>query len=440
MWEHRPSGYLGYGPGSLGATAAWWYERLHPDERERVVGSIHAVVARGENLWTDEHRFRRADGGWAHVEVRGSIGRDAAGDAVRMVGAALDVSARRRAELVSRCQGSLLRDIGSGLELEEVLRRVVAFTEACTGSIAAVHLLGGEGGLLRLMAGPNLPAALAAAIEGIDIGKEPGPRVMQEFPSARISPLLAADETVLGTIALLDREPRAPGLDDARIVQMAGDLIRLAVEREQAQAALRRSEDERRQSQRMEAVGQLAGGIAHDFNNLLTGILSYSDLVLQELEQGDPVRADVEQIRHAGHRAAALTRQLLAFSRRQVLQPKVLSLNSSVSDLDEMLRRLLGADVDLDIALDPGLWYVMADPGQLEQVLVNLTVHARDAMPDGGRLTIATANCRVGTEGPVRAGGVRPGAYATLSVDRYRCRHGCRHSSPDLSAFFRDEG
>ena len=183
-----------------------------------------------------------------------------------------------------------------------------------------------------------------------------------------------------------------------------------------AQEALRRSEEQLRQAQKMEAVGRLAGGVAHDFNNLLTGILSYADLVLQELHADEPIRADLEQIRHAGERAAALTRQLLAFSRRQVLQPRVLSLNTSVAELEPMLRRLLGADVTLETALDPALGYVLADPGQLEQVLVNLVVNARDAMPNGGRVTVATANLQLQAADDARGNGVRPGAYVTLSV------------------------
>ena len=187
-------------------------------------------------------------------------------------------------------------------------------------------------------------------------------------------------------------------------------------EQRAAEEALQRSEEQLRQAQKMEAVGQLAGGIAHDFNNLLTAILSYCDLLLQEVRQGDPLRSDVEQIRQAGQRAAGLTRQLLAFSRRQVLQPKVLSLNSIVSDTDGMLRRLIGADITLDISYDPGLWYVLADPGQIEQVLVNLVVNARDAMPQGGRLAITTANREFTTDSAARPNGMRAGSYVALEV------------------------
>src|SRR2546426_1120695 len=152
----------------------------------------------------------------------------------------------------------------------------------------------------------------------------------------------------------------------------------------------RRLQQQLVQSQKMEAVGRLAGGIAHDFNNLLTVITSYSDLLLEDLGREDAKREDVEQIRKAAGGAAALTRQLLAFSRQQVLEPKVVSLSAVVSGVEKMLRRVLGEDVDLGTVLDPDLGSVKADVGQLEQVLMNLAVNARDAMPTGGKLTIGT--------------------------------------------------
>jgi len=178
----------------------------------------------------------------------------------------------------------------------------------------------------------------------------------------------------------------------------------------------RHLEEQFRQSQKMEAVGQLAGGIAHDFNNLLTAILGNTQLLLRDLPPGDTKRQDVEEIRKASERAASLTRQLLAYSRRQMLQPEILDLNVVVADMDRMLRRLIGEHIALVTVLAPDLDRVRADPNQIEQVIVNLAVNARDAMPDGGKLTIETANVELDEAFAQAHLGAVPGSYAMVAV------------------------
>jgi two-component system, cell cycle sensor histidine kinase and response regulator CckA len=180
-------------------------------------------------------------------------------------------------------------------------------------------------------------------------------------------------------------------------------------------AARKSLEQQLRQSQKMEAVGRLAGGIAHDFNNLLTVILGYSKLALGRLSPSDILFEQLEEIRKAGQRASALTNQLLAFSRRQILRPQLLDLNSVVAEMDRMLRRLIGEQIDLLSVPDPALGQVRADPGQIEQVIMNLAVNARDAMPAGGKLTIETLNLELTGPSPDHPA-VSPGSYVMLAI------------------------
>jgi len=205
------------------------------------------------------------------------------------------------------------------------------------------------------------------------------------------------------------------GAEDADFVRSAAQLVSGAIERRRAEDAVRERDDRLRQSQKMEAIGQLAGGIAHDFNNLLTIINVHTDLLLQQLRDGEPLRGDVEEIARAAARAASLTRQLLTFSRKQVIQPQVLDLARVVSGLEPMLRRLIGEDVEFETTVS-SVSPVLADEGEIEQVLINLVINARDAMPQGGRLRLGAANVTVDADLCARHPSLRPGEYVVLTV------------------------
>jgi PAS domain S-box-containing protein len=271
-WNEGIQTLFGYTEEQIGPDITWWYELVHPEDRERVVTDIHAAIERGDASWSAEYRCRRADGSYAQVYDRGYVLRDAEGRGIRMIGAMMDVTQRKQLE------------------------------------------------------------------------------------------------------------------------------------------------DELRQAQKMEAVGRLAGGVAHDFNNLLTVITGRSAILLGRLKADDPLRRSVEQIQKTADRAAGLTRQLLAFSRKQVLQRKDLDLNTMVEEVSAMLRRLIGEDVELLLTLGPNAGHVNADPGQLEQVLMNLAVNSRDAMPSGGTLGVETDCVQVEAAPPDRPEALPPGPYAVLRV------------------------
>ncbi len=194
-------------------------------------------------------------------------------------------------------------------------------------------------------------------------------------------------------------------------------IIRNITERKQAEQERERLHRELLQAHKMEAVGRLAGGIAHDLNNMLLPIIGYSDLLLMQMPENDPYRKEIEEIKQVGERAAGLTRQLLVFSRKQVLNPRDVDMNNLVSPMEAMLRHIIGENIELVTRLHPGLFLVKGDPGQLGQVVMNLVVNARDAMPDGGRLTLRTSNVSLDKRAVQQAGGSQAGNYVALSVE-----------------------
>jgi len=256
----------------------------------------------------------------------------------------------------------------------------------------------------------------------------------EEFTALTIADIgLPEDE------ALLQRAAQGTGIDDGswrhrkkdgtvisvelttHDFELEGKAVRLVSsndvsERRRTEAALRKTEEQLQQSRKMDAIGSLAGGIAHDFNNLLSAIIGYAGLALGELEPADPIRADIEQVLEAGQRAAVLTRQLLAFSRKQMLELSVLDLNDVVERMEKMFSRLIGENIQVTVINDRSLGRIHADAGQIDQVLLNLVVNARDAMPDGGRLTIETANAELDAAYAADHVDVIPGHYVMLAV------------------------
>ena len=230
------------------------------------------------------------------------------------------------------------------------------------------------------------------------------------------APIADVEGNIIGIVSTLHSEPREFSEFDERVLQIVGQRVGAELVRRRQEKLQCELRDQFHQAQKMEAIGQLAGGIAHDFNNLLTAINGYSQLVLAQLGEYDPARACVEEIQRAGSRAAALTRQLLTFSRKQVVEPRLLNLHSTVMDMLKMCQRLIGEDVEIVVQTEEALDAVRADQGQMEQVIMNLVVNARDAMPTGGRLVIETRNVVFPTPDGYAPVDIRPGAYVMLSV------------------------
>ena len=374
------------------------FERVHPDDVAAVRRALDSVVQGSEPQVRLQFRFQYRDGTWHVLET---VGRNLLDDpAVRgIVLNTRDVTDQARA--------------AEALQASETKFR--ALTENSTDLIASLDLDG------RLTyASPSArrilgyePGALLGETAFAYIHPEDVARVREAFEQAVASP----DTTALRAqfrFRHVDGSWRAFEAVASNMLDVAA--VRGVVLNCRDITEQRALEAQFRQAQRLEAVGRLAGGVAHDFNNILTAITGYSELLLDDLPPDDRKRGDIEEIRAAAQRAAALTRQLLAFSRKQVLQVKVLDLNAVVRTLDRMLQRLLGEDVRLELALSEGLGAVRADPVQMEQVIMNLAVNARDAMPAGGRLTIQTANVVLDASYSRTHRGARPGRHVMLAM------------------------
>jgi PAS domain S-box-containing protein len=385
---------------AVGERAPW----APPEKAAEFEGLLERVLG-GESLVGLELEGGRADGTPLVMSVSAAriLGEDGSG--IGLITTIADVTERRQRDEALHRSRELYRaivenstDLISLLDLEGNVLFVSPSSERVLG-LRPEQIVGGP---FEIHVHPEDVEAAGAVMAEAFAGRTP-------------APFLARVRHADGRWLHVEGVP-APVFDEEGRTTMVLALARDVSDRIRGEEERAQLEEQLRQAQKLEAVGRLAGGIAHDFNNLLTAIGGYGDLALSRLPEDAPARASVEEMRRAGERAATLTRQLLAFSRRQVLQPEVIDLNAVVTEVRGLLERVLGEDVRLESRLAADLGSTRADPGQIEQVIVNLAVNARDAMPRGGSLTIATENVELDEAFAARHMGAELGSYVALAV------------------------
>ena len=414
---------------------------LYPKEECRI---LHAVM-RGEQIEATDEVFWRADGTSFPVKYRSNpILRD--GKVVGGVVTFEDLTERRQAEALSEerrrlatFSSSLGGAITRGGGLREVLGRCTdEMVQHLDAAFARIWTLNIEENTLELQASSGIYTHLHGPHGRVPVGKFKIGRIAAERKALLTNDVahdpnigdpewarkegmvafaghpLVVEGELIGVIAMFARHP----LSDftLRALASSADSVSLFIKRKRADLSLEVAEEQLRQSQKMEALGRLAGGVAHDFNNILTVILGHGELAIKGLPAASVVHGHLGEIHKAAERAAGLTRQLLAFGRRQVVQPRVLNVNHVVTDLESMLRRVVDESIELVTDLNPGIGNTRADAGQIDQILMNLTVNARDAMPAGGVLKIDTTNAEVDEAYALIHHGLVPGRYVLISV------------------------
>jgi len=385
---------LGYPVEEWISSPDFWLNHLHPEDKW-AIGLCRDAVERLEDQQFD-YRMIASDG--RVVWLRDFVTVEAReGEAPRLRGVMVDITEHKRAEFEL-------------LQSEERYRDLVENAH----DIIYEHDLAGHYTSIN-KAGERITGYARSETLNLTLDQTVAPEYMEKARQM-LRRKLEGQPVTAYELEIISKDGRRIATEvNTRLVMQNGKAVgvqgiaRDVTERKQL-------EEQLRQSQKLEAIGQLAGGVAHDFNNLLTVISGYSDLLLRRLPEDSSHRPHVAEIKKAGDRASGLTRQLLAFSRKQILQPKVLDLNSVVSDVDKMLRRLIGEDIDLLTVTEPDLGQVKADPGQIEQVVMNLIVNARDAMPNGGKITLETANVSLDNEYFQQHAEGQPGNYVMLAV------------------------
>ncbi|MBN1611563.1 MAG: PAS domain S-box protein [Polyangiaceae bacterium] len=407
FWDDRMLELYGVSRQDFVGGVEAWKQALHPEDQQRALAESQAALA-GRAEYDTEFRILRPDGSVRFIKANGLVMRDASGTAVRMLGLNRDITERRQAEMALRQSEKRFEKLFESAPL------LMTVGDAEEGTCLAANQR-----FLEVSGFSREEVIGKTSVELGWISHEDRRRIAETMRTSgciRGMQLCAHRKdgsevwcSFFGELVELDGKPR--------LLALAEDIT----ERKRAAEALQAREEELRQAQKMESIGRLAGGVAHDFNNMLSVILGRIDMVLVQLQPGSPLRAELEEARRAAEHSADLTRQLLAFARRQPAAPQVLDLNEVAAGMLTMLRRLLGEDIELVWEPAADTWPIKMDPAQLHQVLANLCVNARDAIGEFGRITIATENADVTTDLCVGEPNAAVGQYAVLRVSDTGC-------------------
>ncbi|BCS52484.1 PAS domain S-box protein [Geobacter sp. SVR] len=416
-----------------------------PEYAARIAANIRTIQEKGQATFESAHLTKA--GKILPVEVSARI---MSGHAQPLILSIVrDISERKRSERRETTKSLILEKLATGVDLPELLLHIVRFVEQeYEGALCSVLLLDDSGTRLRHGAAPSLPDSYNQAVDGLRVGQGMGScgtaahtrtRVIVEdieghpywkgFTPAREAglracwsePVISAGGALLGTFAIYHREPRSPDRFEIQLIESAAHLASIAIDRHKADKQRKHLESQLHHIQKIEAVGQLAGGIAHDFNNLLTPIIGYAEMIRRKLPDGDPLSDKTQGIINAAGKARDLTKQLLSFGRKQVLQLHPVDLNEVVGSFHDILRRTIRANIAIDIRPSPGEVTILADRMQVEQILLNLAVNAQDAIEGNGSIVIESGHVMVDNEYARLHPGLATGRYALLAFSDSGC-------------------